>query len=327
MGKSNANYTSALEAYHKAQEQYSGNEGYKNALDQARGTAGDITAQQTGGAVSAAQDAARKAGYTKAQAAAIGAGKGADAYINNYASNLSSQQSMADSAGQSALSAKQSEVGSAQAQDQAEYDRTWNTTGNILSAAGDLVSTGASIAGGIGSDENLKIADKIGGVGSMMSSLGKSIQGKKEDKKTFGDSLAKVTDAYNRYKQGLAEKKPVEAVKETSKSLNATTVSDRRAKIYEEASPYKQYANLNAYLYKYKPDLVKTARGRLGMDNKEHVGVMAQELEKNPVTAGAVHDDNGVKTVDTRQLTMANTATLADIAKEVEKLKAQNKGA
>lgn len=325
MGKSNANYTSALEAYHKAQEQYSGNEGYRNALDQARGTAGDITAQQTGGAVSAAQDAARKAGYTKAQAAAIGAGKGADAYINNYASNLSSQQSMVDSAGQSALSAKKSEVGIAQAQDEAEYDRGWGTAGNILSAAGDIISTGAALAN-MGSDENLKISDKISGVGSMMSSLGKSIQGKKEDKKTFGDSLAKVTDAYNRYKQGLAEKKPEEVVKEKSKSFN-DTVSDKRAKIYEEASPYKQYANLNAYLYKYKPDLVKTAKGRLGMDNKEHVGVMAQELEKNPVTAGAVHDDNGVKTVDTRQLTMANTATLADIAKEVEKLKAQNKGA
>ena len=71
---------------------------------------------------------------------------------------------------------------------------------------------------------------------------------------------------------------------------------------------------------------MKKAKGKLGIDDKPHVGVMAQELEQNPVTAGTVHDNNGVKTVDTRQLTLANTATLADIAREVEKLKA-NKGA
>jgi hypothetical protein len=325
MGKSNENYTSALKKYHEAQERYTGEAGYKNALNTAKGTTAELTAQQAQGATSAAQDAARKAGYTKAQAAAIGAGRGADSYINNYAGNLATQQGQASGANESALSAKAGEVSTAQAQDQAEYERQWGTAGNVLSAAGDLISTGAALAN-MGSDENLKISDKISGVGSMMSSLGKSIQGKKEDKKTFGDSLAKVTDAYNRYKQRQAEKKPEEVVKEKSKSLN-DTVSDKRAKIYEEASPYKQYANLNAYLYKYKPDLVKTAKGRLGMDDKAHVGVMAQELEKNPVTAGAVHDDNGIKTVDTRQLTMANTATLADIAKEIEKLKAQSKGA
>jgi hypothetical protein len=325
MGKSNENYTSALEKYHEAQERYTGEAGYKNALNTAKGTTAELTAQQAQGATSAAQDAARKAGYTKAQAAAIGAGRGADSYINNYAGNLATQQGQASGANESALSAKAGEVSTAQAQDQAEYDRGWGTAGNVLSAAGNAAGAIGQIVGGISSDERSKIASTISGVGSAMAGLGKSMQGKKEDK-SFGDSLAKVTDAYKAYQQRQAEKKPEEVVKEKSKSFN-DTVSDKRAKIYEEASPYKQYANLNAYLYKYKPELVKTAKGRLGMDDKAHVGVMAQELEKNPVTAGAVHDDNGIKTVDTRQLTMANTATLADIAKEIEKLKAQSKGA
>ena len=322
MGKSNANYTSALEAYHRAQEQYAGNEGYKNALDTARGTTSELTARQAQGATASAQDAARKAGYTKAQAAAIGAGRGADTYINQYASNLASQQGQASSFGDKALGAKQAEVNAGQAQDEAEWNRGWGAAGNALSAAGEI---GGAIGGIVSSDERSKIANAISGVGSAMSTLGKSMQGKKEDK-SFGDSLAKVTNAYKAYREKKANAKPEEVVKEKTRSLN-DTVSDRRAKIYEEASPYKQYANLNAYLYKYKPELVKTAKGRLGMDGKEHVGVMAQELEKNPVTAGAVHDENGIKTVDTRQLTMANTATLADIAKEVEKLNSQSTGA
>lgn len=320
MGKSNANYTSALEAYHKAQEQYAGNEGYRNALDTAKGTTSELTAQQAQGATASAQDAARKAGYTKAQAAAIGAGKGADTYINQYAGNLATQQSQAGSYGDKTLGAKQAETGMAQSQDEAEWNRGWGAAGNALSAAGEI----GGAVGSIISDERTKIADTISGVGSAMSTLGKSMH-EKEDK-SFGDSLAKVTNAYKAYRDKKANAKPEEAVKEKARSLN-DTVSDKRAKIYEEASPYKQYANLNAYLYKYKPELVKTAKGRLGMDDKEHVGVMAQELEKNPVTAGAVHDENGIKTVDTRQLTMANTATLADIAKEIEKLKAQSRGA
>ena len=308
-----------MEKYKELQAKYTGNEGYQNALEQAKGSASDITAQQT--SVAAAQDAARKAGYTKAQAAAIGAGRGADSYIGNYASNLTGQQSQAQGAGESAVSSQGNAVGNAQAQDQAEYDRKWGTAGKILETAGTVADVGTKIASGIElSDERGKIAETIANPSAMLARLGKVYQGK-----SAGD---KPESAFDKSMRNLMNRKsaaPKEAVKEIASSMNDVT-SDRRAKIYEEASPYKQYANLNSYLYKYKPEIVKKAKGKLGIDDKPHVGVMAQELEQNPVTAGTVHDNNGVKTVDTRQLTLANTATLADIAREVEKLKA-NKGA
>ena len=64
--------------------------------------------------------------------------------------------------------------------------------------------------------------------------------------------------------------------------------------------------------------------GKNHVDTKRHVGVMAQELEKNPATNAVINTDkNGYKTVDTVQLTLTNTAVLADVCRRLEALEKQ----
>lgn len=70
--------------------------------------------------------------------------------------------------------------------------------------------------------------------------------------------------------------------------------------------------NIEPYLYDYKDPSYP------GADDKEHIGPMAQDLEKNPVTKDAVNEDeNGIKHVDTNRLTLSNTALIADLAKRL----------
>lgn len=76
-------------------------------------------------------------------------------------------------------------------------------------------------------------------------------------------------------------------------------------------------ANIDAYLFKYK----LSAQNKYGADDNKHVGVMAQELEENPVTAPSViTKEDGHKEVDIKELTMENTAVIADLVRRVQKL-------
>ena len=89
--------------YEQALSQYSGNQGYQNALNQAtKGAA--VTSGQAG---LAAQQSARQSGMSKAAAAQMGASQSASAYANNIAN----QQNMATQAGQANLAGQWSNAG------------------------------------------------------------------------------------------------------------------------------------------------------------------------------------------------------------------------
>lgn len=89
--------------YEQALSQYSGNQGYQNALNQAtKGAA--VTSGQAG---LAAQQSARQSGMSKAAAAQMGASQSANAYANNIAN----QQNMATQAGQAGLAGQLSNAG------------------------------------------------------------------------------------------------------------------------------------------------------------------------------------------------------------------------
>ena len=45
-----------------------------------------------------------------------------------------------------------------------------------------------------------------------------------------------------------------------------------------------------------------------------------KDLEKNPVTKSAVQEIGGVKTVDTKEMTMANSAVLAEVCRRLENI-------
>ena len=86
----------------------------------------------------------------------------------------------------------------------------------------------------------------------------------------------------------------------------------------------EEMTKIDAYLFKYKPEAQQAYQGKYAIDDKEHVGVMAQELESTPLTQAVVNEnEDGVKIVDTRQLTLTLTAVCSELAKEVQTLRAE----
>lgn len=132
--------------------QYTGNAGYLNSINQ--GAMGAAYASQ--GAASQAAGAARTAGMSKAEAASVGADAAAQGYYNAFAG----QQGAASNAGNSAVSstgqAQQNQLNRTQLsmqQKDAEYNRAWGNVGNALGIAGSMVS--------MFSDSNLKTYYKL----------------------------------------------------------------------------------------------------------------------------------------------------------------------
>lgn len=80
----------------------------------------------------------------------------------------------------------------------------------------------------------------------------------------------------------------------------------------------ENFSKISAIDFKYKPEAQKEYAGCCGVDDKEHIGVIAQELEANPATSGTVEtNENGDKQVNTAQLTMADTAAIAELSRRV----------
>lgn len=78
------------------------------------------------------------------------------------------------------------------------------------------------------------------------------------------------------------------------------------------------FSKINAYDFAYTDKAKDLYLGNKGVDNDEHVGVMAQELQQNPITNSTVaKDENGYLSIDTKELTMADTAVLSDVCKRL----------
>ena len=108
----------------------------------------------------------------------------------------------------------------------------------------------------------------------------------------------------------------------TFNPISPTVVSDERLKdIFGEETPIDCFAKIHSYEFKYTPQAQEMMQGKNHVDDKEHLGVMAQELLMNPATSACViKDTDGFLKVDTAQLTMANTATIAELSRKVKKL-------
>ena len=107
----------------------------------------------------------------------------------------------------------------------------------------------------------------------------------------------------------------------------AVVPSDERLKRVcgDDTDLINLFSKIGSYEFNYN-DKAKALNpnGENHVDNKRHVGVMAQELEKNPATNAVINTDkNGYKAVDTAQLTLTNTAVLADVCRRLEALEKQ----
>ena len=98
--------------------------------------------------------------------------------------------------------------------------------------------------------------------------------------------------------------------------------SDERLKniFGENEDIIKLFSKINAIEFKYNDKAHDIPGGEeKGIDEDLHLGIKAQDLEKSPLTASAVsEDENGNKIVDTKELTMVNSAVLSEICKRLE---------
>lgn len=96
---------------------------------------------------------------------------------------------------------------------------------------------------------------------------------------------------------------------ETLKSIYGDSIDD---KIIEN------FAKISAIDFTYNDEAKEKYDDNLGVDDKEHVGVIAQELAVNDATKGTVsQNENGDLEVDTRHLAFADTAATAELSRRV----------
>ena len=137
-------FNAANESVNKQQQladQYTGNAGYENSLQQAGEGAGRIA----NAAVGQATSGARNAGMSKAQAAAMGNQTANQAYANAFQNQQANAMNMgqnAISAQQGVTSAQQTQAGQAASEKQAGYNRKKDTMQTVSNAIGNLQGTG-----------------------------------------------------------------------------------------------------------------------------------------------------------------------------------------
>jgi hypothetical protein len=119
-------------------------------------------------------------------------------------------------------------------------------------------------------------------------------------------------------KEGEEEEKK----EEVASAVGGAVTSDERLKniFGDNEDIIKVFAKIDAiqFTYKDKAHNIPDAENR-GVDDDLHYGIKAQDLEKNPMTASAVvEDEMGNKLVDTKELTTINSAVISEICKRLE---------
>lgn len=108
-------------------------------------------------------------------------------------------------------------------------------------------------------------------------------------------------------------------------NIGSTLGSDERLKeIYGDSISdriLEDFAKIAAIDFTYNSNARELYGSTNGVDDKEHTGVKAQDLESQESTKSVVEEDeHGYKTVDTQQLTMTNTAAISELSRRVLEL-------
>lgn len=101
--------------------------------------------------------------------------------------------------------------------------------------------------------------------------------------------------------------------------------SDERIKniFGDNEDAIKAFAKIDAIEFVYNNKAKEIPDGEAkGIDEDPHYGIKAQDLAENPFTASTVkQDESGYLKVDTKELTMANSAVISEICKRLEIIK------
>ena len=174
-----------------------------------------------------------------------------------------------------------------------------------------------------GMGSGIKVAESQGGgssgaamakpaSGANLASAAKDIAGLTKDKSSEDKATEEATEEAEKAK---------ETTKETTEEVaeGDNIISDCRLKeLFGTDDIVKLFSNINSYEFKYTPKALRLYNGTKGVDEGTNIGVMAQELEENPVTENTVIDDeNGYKNIETNKLAATEAAVLADVCKRL----------
>lgn len=173
-----------------------------------------------------------------------------------------------------------------------------------------------------GMGSGIKVAEAQGGGGGAaaakpasgfnLASAAKDIAGLTKDKSSEDKATEEATEE---------AEKATEATKETTEEVaeGSNIISDCRLKeLFGTDDIVELFSHINSYEFKYTPKALRLYNGTKGVDEGTNIGVMAQELEENPVTENTVIDDeNGYKNIETNKLAATEAAVLADVCKRL----------
>lgn len=133
-------------------------------------------------------------------------------------------------------------------------------------------------------------------------------------------------DSIDRARQQVKEEEEYENSMPEKVELRDIHSDERLKRILRTEDPVDCFAKIDSYIYKYTPE----ARAMYGdeeqggtVNGEENFGVMAQDLQKNPLTQAAVkEDENGYLMLDGGRLSSINTAMIAELCKKVKELEA-----
>lgn len=100
-------------------------------------------------------------------------------------------------------------------------------------------------------------------------------------------------------------------------------MSDENLKedIHEAGGIIPEFAEIDSYLYKYKPEAQEQYAGTGRVNDENNFGIMAQDLQQNPLTqATVIEDENGNLSVDGSRLATVNTAVISELCRKVMEL-------
>lgn len=161
-------------------------------------------------------------------------------------------------------------------------------------------------------------AAKPASSGANLASAVKDIAGLTKDKSSEDKATEKATEEAEKAKEATKETTE-EVAEETGKAEDAAIISDCRLKeLFGTDDIVELFSHINSYEFKYTPKALRLYNGTKGVDEGTNIGVMAQELEENPVTENTVIDDeNGYKNIETNKLAATEAAVLADVCKRL----------
>ena len=107
--------------------------------------------------------------------------------------------------------------------------------------------------------------------------------------------------------------------------IGAAIASDEELKtIYPDMGDdiLEAFRNIRSCEFKYTPEAQAEAKTEIlpGVDEDIHAGAIAQDI-KQEFPEAVIENDNGHLLVDTKEMTMANTAAIAELAREIKELK------